>query len=89
MRNKGGLRLTRWVDAHLLEAMEQRGRSRPEVMQQRKQLVAHPFGTMQAFLFCVRIVLSLLGYATCLTVASPTKNRAWHHATEPRYLSRE
>jgi hypothetical protein len=36
-RNKGGRRLTRWVDEHLLEAMEQRGRSRPEVMKQRQQ----------------------------------------------------
>jgi transposase len=46
-RNKGGRRLTRWVDEHLLEAMEQRVRSRPEVMKQRKQLVEHPFGTMK------------------------------------------
>ena len=46
-RNKGGRRLTRWVDEHLLEAMEQRVRSRPEVMRQRKQLVEHPFGTMK------------------------------------------
>jgi len=46
-RNKGGRRLTRWVDAHLLEAMEQRVRRRPEVMRQRKQLVEHPFGTMK------------------------------------------
>lgn len=46
-RNKDGRRLTRWVDEHLLEAMEQRVRSRPEVMRQRKQLVEHPFGTMK------------------------------------------
>ena len=46
-RNKGGRRLTRWVDEHLLEAMEQRVRSQPEVMKQRKQLVEHPFGTMK------------------------------------------
>jgi transposase len=46
-RNKGGRRLTRWVDEHLLEEMEQRVRSRPEVMRQRKQLVEHPFGTMK------------------------------------------
>jgi transposase len=46
-RNKGGRRLTRWMDEHLLEAMEQRVRSRPEVMKQRKQLVEHPFGTMK------------------------------------------
>jgi transposase len=46
-RNKGGRRLTRWVDEHLLEEMERRVRSRPEVMKQRKQLVEHPFGTMK------------------------------------------
>ena len=46
-RNTGGRRLPRWVDAHLLEAMEQRVRRRPEVMKQRKQLVEHPFGTMK------------------------------------------
>jgi len=46
-RNQGGRRLTRWVDEPLLEEMEQRVRSRPEVMQQRKPLVEHPFGTMQ------------------------------------------
>jgi transposase len=46
-RHKGGRRLTRWVDEHLLEEMAQRVRSRPEVMKQRKQLVEHPFGTMK------------------------------------------
>lgn len=46
-RSPGGRRITRWVDAHLLAAMGQRVRSRPEVMQQRTQLVAHPCGTMQ------------------------------------------
>jgi transposase len=46
-RNKGGRRLTRWVDEHLLEEMERRVRRRPEVMKQRKQLVEHPFGTMK------------------------------------------
>jgi len=38
-RSQGGRRITRWVDEHLSEAMEQRGRSRPEVMKPRKQLV--------------------------------------------------
>ena len=46
-RSKGGRRITRWGDEHLLEAMEQRVRRRPEVMKQRKQLVEHPFGTMK------------------------------------------
>jgi transposase len=45
--NKGGRRLTRWVEEHLLEAMEQRVRSRPEVTKQRNQPVEHPFGTMK------------------------------------------
>jgi hypothetical protein len=35
------------VDEHLLEQMEQRVRARPEIMQQRKKLVEHPFGTMK------------------------------------------
>ena len=39
--------MPRGVDEHLLEAMAQRVRRRPAVMQQRKQLVEHPFGTMQ------------------------------------------
>ena len=39
-RNKGGRRITRWVDEHLLEQMEQRVRACPEIMQQRKELVA-------------------------------------------------
>jgi hypothetical protein len=45
-RNHGGRRLTRWVDEHLLEAMEQRVRRRPEGMRQRKPLVEPPVGTM-------------------------------------------
>jgi hypothetical protein len=62
-RNKGGRRLTRWVDAHLLEAMEQRVRSRPEVMKQRKQLVEHPFGTMKR---CgTRAISSCAGWRKC------------------------
>jgi transposase len=46
-RNKGGRRITRWVDEHLLEQMEQRVHARPEIMKQRKELVEHPFGTMK------------------------------------------
>jgi transposase len=46
-RNTGGRRITRWVDEQLLEEMEQRVRSRPEVMKRRKELVEHPFGTMK------------------------------------------
>ena len=39
--------MTRWVDEQLLEEMEQRVRSRPEVMKRRKALVEHLFGTMK------------------------------------------
>jgi hypothetical protein len=46
-RIKGGRRITRWVDEPLLEQMEQRRRAHPEIMQQRKALVEHPFGTMK------------------------------------------
>ena len=46
-RRQGGRRSTRGGDAHLVEAMEQRGRRRPEVMQQCQPWVEHPCGTMQ------------------------------------------
>ncbi len=39
--------MTRWVDAHLRDEMDRRVHPQPGVMQQRKQLVEHPFGTMQ------------------------------------------
>ncbi len=46
-RNKDGRKLTRWVDEHLLEAMEDRlGRDRA-LFAQRKALSEHPFGTMK------------------------------------------
>jgi transposase len=46
-RNKGGRRITRWIDEQLLEEMAQCVRSRPEVMKRRKEMVEHPFGTMK------------------------------------------
>jgi transposase len=46
-QNKRGRRITRWVDEHLLEEMAERLKQKPEVMQQRKQLCEHPFGTMK------------------------------------------
>jgi transposase len=46
-RNRGGRRITRWVEEQLLEEMEQRVRSRPAVMKRRKELVEHPCGTMR------------------------------------------
>lgn len=46
-RNKDGRRITRWVDEHILERMEARLKAAPEIMQERKQLVEHPFGTIK------------------------------------------
>jgi len=46
-RNKGGRRITRWVDEGLLDEMEQRVRGAPEKMKLRKCLAEHPFGTMK------------------------------------------
>jgi transposase len=46
-RNKGGRRLTRWVDEHLLEGMQARVRAEPEKVGLRKQLAEHPFGTIK------------------------------------------
>jgi transposase len=45
--NKEGRRITRWVDEHLLEAMARRVAAQPERMQQRRELVEHPFGTIK------------------------------------------
>ncbi len=46
-RNKGGRRITRWVDEPLLEPMEQRVHARPDIMQPRQERVVHPCGTMK------------------------------------------
>lgn len=46
-RNKGGRRITRWVDEALLEEMERRVGADPAKVQQRKQIVEHPFGTIK------------------------------------------
>jgi len=46
-RNQQGRRITRWVDEHILEAMAERVKGRPDIMQQRKAIVEHPFGTMK------------------------------------------
>ena len=46
-RNKEGRRITRWVDEHLIEQTHQRVKDHPEIMEQRKQLVEHPFGTLK------------------------------------------
>ena len=46
-RNKGGRRITRWIDEHLLEAMQARVEAEPDKVALRKQLVEHPFGTIK------------------------------------------
>jgi hypothetical protein len=46
-RNKGGRRITRWVDEHLLEAMRARVQVEPEKVGLRKLLAEHPFGTIK------------------------------------------
>ena len=46
-RSKGGRRMTRWVDEHSLDRMEERLKANPEIMQERTQLVEHPCGTIK------------------------------------------
>jgi transposase len=46
-RNKDGRRITRGVDAHILERMEERLKATPAIMQERKPLVEHPLGTIK------------------------------------------
>jgi transposase len=89
-RSKGGRRITRWVDEHLLEAMEQRVRRRPEVMRQRKQLVEHPFGTMKrwwdAGYFLMR-GLEKVRTAFSLTVLAYNLRRVVNLVEMPRLLA--
>lgn len=46
-RNKEGRRITRWIDEQIIEQTQQRVEAHPEIMQKRKQLVEHPFGTIK------------------------------------------
>jgi len=46
-RNRGGRRITRWADEHLLETMQARVQAEPEKVSLRKQLAEHPFGTIK------------------------------------------
>lgn len=45
--NKGGRRITRWVEEGVLEEMAQRVKNNPQMMKRRQQLCEHPFGTMK------------------------------------------
>jgi transposase len=46
-RNKESRRITRWVNEHILERMQERVDANPERMNKRKQVVEHPFGTIK------------------------------------------
>jgi transposase len=89
-RNKGGRRMTRWVDEQLLEEMEQRVRSRPEVMKRRKTLVEHPFGTMKrgwdAGYFLMR-GLEKVRAEFSLTVLAYNLRRVLHLVEMPRLIA--
>ena len=39
--------LERWIGEHIIEETQQRVEAHPEIMQQRKELVEHPFGTIK------------------------------------------
>ena len=45
--NKGGRRITRWADEHLLDEMAARVKDHPEIVRLRKELSEHPFGTIK------------------------------------------
>lgn len=49
-RNKDSRRITRWVNEQILEAMDKRVTTNPFMMERRKQLVEHPFGTMKRWM---------------------------------------
>ena len=78
------------MDEPLLEEMEQRVRRRPEVMKQRKQLVAHPLGTMkrwwEAGYFLMR-GLEKVRTEFSLTVLAYNLRRVWNLVEMPRRLA--
>lgn len=49
-RNKGNRRITRWEYEDVLERMQQRLESHPEMMLKRKAIVEHPFGTLKRWM---------------------------------------
>jgi len=46
-RDPGHRRIKRWVDEHLLEAVQERVTAHPEKLRKRKRIVEHPFGTLK------------------------------------------
>jgi hypothetical protein len=81
--------MTRWVDEPIRERMEARLKAAPEMLQARKPLVEHPFGTInhinaQGYVLMkglqnVRAAFSLSGLAYTLT-------RVIHSLGVPRLL---
>ena len=49
-RSQQSRRITRWENEAVLEAMEQRLKSRPELLSRRKAIVEHPFGSMKRWM---------------------------------------
>ncbi len=45
--NQKGRLIYRWDEEHILEEMDQRVTSNPQLMKKRKEIVEHPFGTMK------------------------------------------
>jgi transposase len=89
-RRTGGRRITRWVHEHLLEEMEQRVRSRPEVMKRRQALVEHPFGTMKRGWdhgYCLRRGLEKVRTECSLTVLAYHLRRVLTLVEMPRLLA--
>jgi hypothetical protein len=89
-RSQGGRRMTRWVDAPLLEAMEQRVRRRPEVLKQRKQWVEHPCGTMKRWWdagYCLMRGREKVRTECSLTVLAYNLRRVVNLVEMPRLLA--
>jgi hypothetical protein len=89
-RNKGGRRITRWVDEHLLEQMAQRVQARPEIMQQRKAIVEHPCGTRKRSWhqgYCLMRGLAKVRAECSLTVLADNLRRVLNLVDMPRLLA--
>ena len=77
--NKGGRRITRWADEHLLDEMAARVNAHPEIVQLRKTLSEHPFGTIKRAMgqgYFLMKGLVKVGTEMCLTVLAYNLKRA-------------
>jgi Transposase DDE domain len=54
-------RVRRWEHEHVLEAMEQRLASRPEIMNIRRSTVEHVFGTLKAWMGATHFLTKRIG----------------------------